>query len=139
MTKIKSVFSTEQISFQHWAIGYRTDEYFFKYKLAVEIDELGHKDREIDQEIQKQKALEEEFNCKFIRINPGKENLDIFVEIGKIQNFIIKVNRKLTEKLAKKSIIDEISNKILRLEFKSNSSIKTKCLKYVVNKISPTL
>ena len=42
---------------------------------------------------------------------------------------------KSTKKLAKKSLIEELSNKLLRLEFKSNNSIKTKCLKYVVKKI----
>ena len=54
------------------------------------------------------------------------------MEIGKIQNYITKPTKKLTEESAKKSLIDEISNKLLRLEFKSNNSIKTKCLKYVV-------
>ena len=39
----------------------------------------------------------------------------------------------------KKSLVDELSNKLLRLEFKSDSSIKSKCLKYVVKKILPTL
>ena len=30
--------------------------------------------------------------------------------------------------------VDKLSNKLLRLEFKSNNSIKTKCLKHVVKK-----
>ena len=38
----------------------------------------------------------------------------------------------------KKSLIDELSNKLVRLEFKFNS-IKTKCLKYVVKRIFPTI
>ena len=36
LTKIKEIFSTEEISFQHCALGYRIDAYFLKYKLAVE-------------------------------------------------------------------------------------------------------
>ena len=36
----------------------------------------------------------------------------------------------MTKKSTKKSVVDEISNKLLRLEFKPNNSIKTKCLKY---------
>ena len=52
---------------------------------------------------------------------------------------IKKSTKKLTEKSTKKCLIDELSNKLLRLEFKSNNSIKTKCLKYVVKKILPTL
>ena len=69
----------------------------------------------------------------------AKENFDIFVEIGRIQNFIVKANKKPTEESTKKYVIDEISNKLLGLEFKSNNSMKTKCLKYVVKKILPKL
>ena len=35
----------------------------------------------------------------------------------------------------KKSLVDELSNKLLKLEFEKNNSIKTKCLKDVVEKI----
>ena len=42
------------------------DLYFHKYKLAIEVDELGHNDRNIDYEIQRQQALERELNCVFI-------------------------------------------------------------------------
>ena len=48
-------------------------------------------------------------------------------------------NKKLTEESTKKSLVDGLSNKLIRLEFKSNNSIKTKYLKYVVKKILPTL
>ena len=74
-----------------------------------------------------------------IEINPAKENFNIFVEIGKIRNYITKSTKNLTEESTKKSLIDELSNKLLRLEFKSNNSIKTKCLNYVVIKILLTL
>ena len=74
-----------------------------------------------------------------IEINPAKENFNIFVEIGKIRNYITKLTKNLTEESTKKSLIDELSNKLLRLEFKSNNSIKTKCLKYDVIKILLTL
>ena len=42
LTKIKTGFSTEEISFQHCVLGYRIDAYFPKQKLAVE---LGHQKR----------------------------------------------------------------------------------------------
>ena len=77
--------------------------------------------------------------CEFIRINPAKESFDIFVEISRIQNYIVAANKKLIEESTKKYLIDKVSNKLLRLEVKSNNSIKTKCLKYVVKKILPTL
>ena len=39
--------------------------------------------------------------------------------------------KKLTEKSTKKSLMDERSNKLLRLGFKSNNSIETRyCLHY---------
>ena len=44
-----------------------------------------------------------------------------------------------TKKSTKKPLIDELSNKLLGLEFKPNNFIKTKCLKYVVKKILPTV
>ena len=52
---------------------------------------------------------------------------------------IKKSTKILTEESTKKSLMDELSNKSLRLKFISNNSIKTKCLKYVVKKILPTL
>ena len=55
--------------------------------------ELGHHDRDIDYEIQRQKRLEKELDFEFIRINPAKENFDIFVEIGRIQKFIVEANK----------------------------------------------
>ena len=39
----------------------------------------------------------------------------------------------------KKTLIDDLSEKLLGPEFNLNNSIKTKCLKYVVKKILPTL
>ena len=59
----------ENIS-QYTVLGYRIDLYFHKYKLAIEIDEWGHNDRNIDHEIQRQRGLEREVDCVFIRINP---------------------------------------------------------------------
>ena len=51
-----------------------------------------------------------------------------------MQNYIVKSTKKLTEESTKKSLIDKLSDKLLRLEIKSNNSIKTNCLKHVVKK-----
>ena len=69
-----TLFAAEEIILQHNILGYRTDAYFPKYKLAIEVDEQGHNDRDIDYEIKRQKAIEKEFGCEFITINPAKEN-----------------------------------------------------------------
>ena len=54
-------------------LGYRIDLYFHKYKLAIELNELGHGNRNFNDEIERQKALEKELNCVFIRINPDEK------------------------------------------------------------------
>ena len=97
--------------------------------MATEVDELGHNDRNIDYEIQRQKALERELNCVFIRINPDEKDFNILKAINEIYRHI--------KKSSKKSLIDKISKRLLELEFKSNHSIKSKCLKWVVKNILP--
>ena len=75
INSIKDAFEGENLKTQYTVLGYRIDLYFHKYKLAVEVDGLGHNDRNIDYEIQRQKALERELNCVFIRINPDAVDL----------------------------------------------------------------
>ena len=128
---IKVAFEGENMQKQYTALNYRIDLYFHKYKLAIEIDELGHNDRNIDYEIQRQKTLERELNCVFIRINPDPVDFKIFREINKIHRHI--------KKSFKKSLIHKISKRLLELESVKNHSIKSKCLKWIVEKILPTL
>ena len=77
--------------------------------------------------------------CEYIRINPAKENFNIFIGTSKIQNDIVKSTENLTEESTKEALIDQLSNKLLRLGFKSNNSIKRRGLKYVVKKMLPHL
>ena len=139
LSKIVTLFPAEKLILRHNILGYKIDAYIPKYELAIETDEQVHNDRDIDYEIERQKAIENKLGCEFIRIDPAKIDFSIFVKIGKIKNYITKSTKKVTEESTKKSLIDELSKKLLRLEFKSNSSIKTNCLKYVVKKILPTL
>ena len=88
INSIKDAFEGENMQTQHTVLGCRIDLYFHKYKLAIEVDELGHNDRNIDYEIQRQKALERELNCAFIRINPDAVDFSIFREINKIHRHI---------------------------------------------------
>ena len=129
INSIKDAFEGEDMQTQYTVIGHRIDLYFHEYNFAIEVDELGHNDRNIDYEIQRQKALERELNCVFIRINPDEKDFNIFKEINKIHRHI--------KKSSKKSLIGKISKRLLELEFKSNHSIKSKCLKWVVKKYSP--
>ena len=103
---IKSIMETfegENMQTQYSVLDYRSDLYFHEYKLAIEIDEKGHTDRNIDQEIKRQKALEKRLDCKFIRINPDEENFNI--SKTKIETFrhIKESNKKITGESTKKS------------------------------------
>ena len=131
INSIKDAFEGEDMQTRYSALGHRTDLYFHKYKLVIEVDELGHADKNINNQIKRQKALERELNCVFIRINPDEKDFNIFKEINKIHRHI--------KKSSKKSLVDKISKRLLELEFKSNHSIKSKCLKWVVKIIIPTL
>ena len=103
------------------------DLYFHKYKLAIEIDELGHNDRNIDYEIQRKKALEKELDCVFIRINPNAIDFNIFKEISKIHRHINKLTKERTKQKTKESIIDNLSKIMLEWEFKQHNEMKTAC------------
>ena len=117
INSIKDAFEGEDVQTQCTVVNYRIDLYCHEYKLAIEVDELGHSDRNIDYEIQRQQALERELNCIFIRINSDA-----------------------IKKSSKKSLIDKISKRLLEIEFVSDdNSIKSKCLRWIVRKILPTI
>ena len=135
LKSVINAFEGENTQTQYSVLPYTNDLHFHDYRLAIEVDEKGHNDRDIDYEIRRQKISEKELGCKFIRINPTKKGFNIFIEIGRIQNYIAMSIKNST----KKTLIDELSEKLLGLELKSNNSIKTKCLKYVAQKVLPTL
>ena len=119
-------------------LGYRIDFYFHDYKLPVEVDENGQKDKNIDHEIQRQKAIEKELGCEFIRINADEKKFNISKVKNEIFRHLKESIKILTEKSTTEALLDKLSNKLLRLSFKSNNSIKRKCLKYIVKHIMPT-
>ena len=76
----------------------KIDLYFSKHRLAREIDEKGHNDRNTDYETERQKVIEKKkLDCKFVRINPDGKGFDVYVEISKIYSHIKKSNEKLTK------------------------------------------
>ena len=78
LRSIKDAFEGEDMQTQYTVIGYRIDLYFHKHKLAIEVDELGHADRNLNNEIERQKELERKRDCVFIRINPDGKDFKIF-------------------------------------------------------------
>ena len=85
---------------QYNVLSYSIDLYFHDCKLAIEIDENGQSNRSIDYEIKRQKAIAQELGCKFIRINPDKEDFDIFKTVSEIFRHI--------KQSTKKTIINKI-------------------------------
>ena len=137
INSIIDAFEGENMQSQYTVLNYRIDLYFHKYKLAIEVDELGHNDRNIDYEIQRQRELERELDCVFIRINPDAIDFNIFKEINKIHRHIKKLTKQQTKKQTKESIIDNLSKILLELEFKHHNQITTKFLKWIVKNILP--
>ena len=80
---------------QYSILGYRIDLCFHKYKFAIEVNELGHGNRNFNDEIERQKTLEKELNCLFIRINPDEKKINIYREITKIHRHINKSTKNL--------------------------------------------
>ena len=72
----------------HSVLSYKIDLYFSKHRLAIDIDEKGYKNRNNDYEIKRQKAIEKELDCEFIRVNHDGKDFDVYVEIGNIYNHI---------------------------------------------------
>ena len=79
-----NAFEGENMQTQYRVLSYRIDLYFHDYKLAIEVDEKGHKDKNIDHEIKRQEAIKEKLGCEFIKITPDEENFNTFKAINEI-------------------------------------------------------
>ena len=101
-----------------------------KKDMLTEISFLRRKDK---------KHQKKKVNCKFIRINTSRKSYDGNYEISKVSACITESFKKQTEESTKKSLIDDLSKRLLELKFKSNHSIKSKCLKWIVKKILPII
>ena len=88
-----------------YVLRYRTDLYFHGYMLAIGIDENGHSDRNIDFELKRQKTIEQELGSKFTRIDPDKEDFDIFRAINEIFRHIKQPTKKAFNKQSFNKII----------------------------------
>ena len=102
ISAIKNAFEEENIQTQYTVLNYRIDFYFHEYKLAIEVDELGDNDRNINDEVQRQRALERELHCVFIRIDPDAVDFDIFKETNKIHRHINQSTKQETEQKTNK-------------------------------------
>ena len=95
----------------------------------MEIDKNEHSDRNIDCQIKRQNAIDQELGCKFIRIEPDKEDLDIFKTINEIFKYI--------KQSTKTTLTNKFMIRLPGLEFESDNVIKSKAMKFIVKKIFP--
>ena len=92
---IRDTFKGEDIRIQYTVLGYRIDLYFYEHKLAIEIDELGHNDRNTDYETKREREIKNELNCVFIRTNPDVANFDINELNNQIFNTLFNQEKKM--------------------------------------------
>ena len=79
----------------------------------------------------------ESYGITIIRTNPDAADFDMNRLINQIYTHIIESTIKQTKVSTQNSLIDDLSKRFLELKFKSNHSIKSKCLKWVVKNILP--
>lgn len=81
LSEIANIFKIDNPIFQHYIAPYDIDLYFPDYKLVVECDENGHKDRDIIKERKRMDYINFQLNItddNWIRYNPDDEKFDIF-------------------------------------------------------------
>ena len=122
-------FEGENMQTQCNVLNYRNELYFYVYKVAIPINGNGQSDRNIDNEIKWEKPIEQELYCNFFRIDPEKEDFDIFRAINEIFRHI--------KQSTKKTLINKLSAKLFGLEFESDNMIRSKALKNIVKELLP--
>ena len=60
---IKEAFEGKNMQSDYYVLGCRTDIFLHDYKFAIEVDELGDKDSDINYEIESKKAIEKKLDC----------------------------------------------------------------------------
>ena len=91
--RIRKTFPNEKIieDFYVKKFDYMIYFYLSKRKLAIEVHELGHKDRKSEKENTRQKEIEKCLGCAFIRINPAEKDFSAYDGLDKIKAFIDKL------------------------------------------------
>ena len=72
-----------------------------------------------------------------IRTNPDAADFNINTLINQIYTHIIESTIKQTKASTEKSLIDDLSKRLLKLEFEQHNQIKPKCLKWIAKNILP--
>ena len=102
--RLRELFPNEDIIEDFSALYHLIDYYFPKRKLAIEANELGHKDTDQIKENKKQKD-------EFIRINPDEKDFSAYDELGKVKKFIDKSQEKQNKRSQKRNKRTQKGNK----------------------------
>ena len=94
---MQTAFEGEIILTQYCIKNKRIDAYFSKYKLAIEVDEYNHEDRNSNYEKNRQLMIEGH-GITMIRTNPDASNLDMNRLINRIYMHISQPNKKKLKK-----------------------------------------
>ena len=70
--------------------NFRIDLYLPDQRLAIEIDEFNHKDRDDHYEKERERIIIECLNCCFIRIDPDNKDFKLSTCLGQITRETIK-------------------------------------------------
>ena len=127
ISALQVAFEGETILTQYCIGNKRLDAFW-------EIDEYNNEGRNSHYEKSRQLIIESH-GITIIRTNPVAADFDINRLINQIYKHIAESIKKQTKISTKKSLIDDLSKRLLELEFKSNYSIKSICLKWVVKNV----
>ena len=75
--------------FQKNVNNFRIDLYLPDQKLAIEIDEHNHADRDPSYEKEREMYIKAQLGCKFLRINPDSEGFKLSTCIGRLMKEIL--------------------------------------------------
>jgi hypothetical protein len=82
-------YSAPFFVYGHGGKTYLIDCYLPKYKIAIEIDEHDHNDRDPIYEKQRESYLIKKLDCVFVRCNPNDPSYSTSELIGRIHNLIL--------------------------------------------------
>ena len=85
-TKIMNLFSNEKMLLEHSVLSYKFDLYFPEHKLSMKVDEKGHTDRDVHNNIERQTTIEKQHDCEFVRINPNRKDLLNLLNVEFVQS-----------------------------------------------------
>ena len=94
--------------------------FFSKCKLGIETDEYNHEGRNSNYEKSRQLMIESH-GITIIRTNPDTADFNMNRLINQIYKHIIESTKNQTKVSTEKSLIDDLSKRLLELEFKSKS------------------